>query len=62
VKKGDILDMLFTTGSEHGSQAVSEAAKNIEGLFAGAAGYLLREEVFWVRAAPATSHPFFPKR
>jgi hypothetical protein len=55
---GDILDMLFTAGSAHGGQAVSGQTKILKGWFAGAAGYLLREEVFWERAAPATSPPF----
>jgi hypothetical protein len=38
--------VFFTTGSVHVSQVVGEITKDIEGVFAGDAGYLLRKEVF----------------
>jgi hypothetical protein len=45
-KAGELLDVYFTTRSVHDSQVVSEITKDLEGLFVGDAGYLLREEVF----------------
>ncbi|MDR1100246.1 MAG: IS982 family transposase [Treponema sp.] len=45
-KEGGLMDVLFTTGSVHDSQVVPEITKDLEGLFVGDAGYLLREEIF----------------
>jgi hypothetical protein len=45
-KAGELLDVYFTTGSVHDSQVVSEITKDLEGLFVGDAGYILKEEVF----------------
>jgi hypothetical protein len=38
--------LFFTTGSVHDSRVAGEITKDLEGLFVGDAGYLLREEVF----------------
>jgi hypothetical protein len=46
-RTGELADVLFTTGSVHDSQVVSEITGEAEGVFVGDAGYLLREEVFW---------------
>jgi hypothetical protein len=45
-KAGELMDVFFTTGSVHDSQVVSEITRELEGVFVGDAGYLLREEVF----------------
>jgi hypothetical protein len=45
-KGGDLMDVFFTTGSVHDSQVVAELTKELEGVFVGDAGYLLKEEVF----------------
>jgi hypothetical protein len=45
-KAGELPDLFFTTGSVHDSQVAGEISKDLEGLFVGDAGYLLREEVF----------------
>jgi hypothetical protein len=41
------MDVFFTTGSVHDSQVVTEITKELEGVFVGDAGYLLKGEVFW---------------
>jgi hypothetical protein len=46
-KAGELVDLFFTSGNVHDSQTVSETTKELEGLFVGDAGYLLKEEVFW---------------
>jgi hypothetical protein len=48
-KAGELLDVFFTTESVHDSQAVGETTKDLERLFLGDAGYLLREKVFQER-------------
>jgi hypothetical protein len=45
-KAGDLLDLFFTTGNVHDSLVVSEITKDLEGLFVGDAGYLLKEDMF----------------
>jgi hypothetical protein len=45
-KGGDLMDVFFTTGGVHDSQAAPELTRELEGVFVGDAGYRLREEVF----------------
>jgi hypothetical protein len=45
-KRGDLMDVFFTTGGVHDSQVAAELTKEPEGVFVGDAGYLLKEEVF----------------
>ncbi|MHB9291720.1 hypothetical protein Holit_00803 [Hollandina sp. SP2] len=45
-RKGDLMDVFFTTGGVHDRQVVVELTQEREGVFAGDAGYLLKEEVF----------------
>ena len=43
---GNLLNIRFTTGSEHDSQEAEPLTEGLSGLFVGDAGYLLRQEVF----------------
>jgi len=42
---GTLEQIMFTTGSEHDSQAVEKLTEGLEGLFVADAGYLLKPEV-----------------
>jgi hypothetical protein len=44
--EGTLLNLFFTTGSVHDSQAVAAMTEGLEGLFVGDAGYLLNAEDF----------------
>jgi hypothetical protein len=48
-KAGELPDLFFTTGRVQDSQVVSGITKDLEGLFAEDAGYVLKEEVFQER-------------
>jgi hypothetical protein len=43
---GTLLNLFFTSGSVHDSQAVTAVTEGLEGLFVGDAGYLLKVEDF----------------
>jgi hypothetical protein len=44
--RGNLVNLRFTTGSEHDSQEAERLTDGLTGLFVGDAGYLLRQEVF----------------
>jgi hypothetical protein len=46
-KDGGLMDIFFTAGNVHDSQVIMEITKELEGVFVGDPGYLLKEEVFW---------------
>jgi len=43
---GNLVNLRFTTGSEHDSQQAEPLTEGLSGLFVGDAGYLLKQEVF----------------
>jgi hypothetical protein len=43
---GNLVNLRFTTGSEHDSQQTEPLTEGLSGLFVGDAGYLLKLEVF----------------
>jgi hypothetical protein len=43
---GNLVNLRFTTGSEHDSQQAESLTDGLSGLFVGDAGYLLKQEVF----------------
>ena len=43
---GNLVNLRFTTGSEHDSQQTEQLTEGLTGLFVGDAGYLLKEKVF----------------
>jgi hypothetical protein len=44
--RGNLVNLCFTTGSEHDSQQAERLTGRLSGLFVGDAGYLLKQEVF----------------
>ena len=44
--EGNLLNVRFTTGSEHDNREAEPLTEGLSGLFVGDAGYLLRQEVF----------------
>jgi hypothetical protein len=45
-RAGNLMEVFFTSGGDHDSQAVPELTRELEGVFVGDTGYLLREELF----------------
>lgn len=44
--EGNLVNLRFSTGSEHDSKGVEQLTERLTGLFVGDAGYLLKQEVF----------------